>query len=177
MPVLGVSDLVLLLGKERTNPSVLRALPGTASTPEPPGTAPLWTDAPCARQEQLPPQLPSRLPSQPSPAPALLEGTTPWDLLPEQFGVSRVSWIRGDGLELAAGSRVTSSQRWVMPGRAGGAHPSALVPRRAGLLVRWCLMVQRREIPCGCGMLCIKDTAGFKLGQLAGSRIPEILCL
>lgn len=36
-------------------------------------------------------------------------------------------------------------------------------------------MVQRREITCG--MLCIKDTAGFKLGQLAGSRIPEILCL
>lgn len=100
-----------------------------------------------------------------------------WDLLPEQFGVSRVSWIRGDGLELAADSRVTSSQRWVMPGQAGGAHAVPLVPRRAGLLVRWCFMVQRREITCGCGVLCMKDTAGFKLGQLAGSRIPEILCL
>lgn len=51
------------------------------------GSATLWMDAPCARQEQSP----SQLPLQPSPAPAVLQGTTPWDLLPERFRVSRVS--------------------------------------------------------------------------------------
>lgn len=86
-----------------------------------------------------------------------LQGTTPWD-----GGAAGAVWGEQSQLHPQGGAGLSSSRGWEMPGRAGAAPTWPLGASRAGLV---CSVVQRREITCGSGMLCRKDTAGLSLGQ------------